>query len=398
MDSKCLQDLVYKPMSGEWGDGEGGVSVIRTANFTNFGRINFDKVVTRNISDKKIQDKKLQFGDIIIEKSGGSPAQPVGRVVFFNKEGLYLCNNFTSVLRPRTEDVFPKYLHYILFCNHKFGFVRKFQNKTTGIINLQLPKYLKDTKIPLPPLTEQKKIAEILDAADSLRQKDQQLIEHYTSLSQSLFLDMFGDPVINSKNWDVVKLADVSEKITDGTHKTPKYVEKGVLFLSAKNIKENRLVLNNVKYITQGEHDQLCKRCKVERDDILITKSGSLGMAGMVGIDTVFSIFESLALIKYLRKKINGKFLLYFMNTSSTQYQYSRITKGVGVKHLHLTDLRKLDVISPPIELQNQFAERIEAIEKQKQQAQANLEKSEALFNSLLQRAFKGELTASKAA
>jgi type I restriction enzyme S subunit len=185
--SKFLYQLIDKPISGEWGTEGGTVNVIRTANFTNQGIIDFSKVVTRNIEDKKIITKKLQEHDIIIEKSGGSPDQPVGRVVYFDKKGLFLCNNFTSILRPKQELIFPKYLHYILFGNHKFGFVKQFQNKTTGIINLQLPRYIKETKIPTPSLEEQKKIADILDAADSLRQKDKQLVEHYDRLSQSLF-------------------------------------------------------------------------------------------------------------------------------------------------------------------------------------------------------------------
>ena len=108
--SKFLYQLIDKPISGEWGTEGGTVNVIRTANFTNQGIIDFSKVVTRNIEDKKIIIKKLKEHDIIIEKSGGSPDQPVGRVVYFDKKGLFLCNNFTSILRPKQELIFPKYL------------------------------------------------------------------------------------------------------------------------------------------------------------------------------------------------------------------------------------------------------------------------------------------------
>ncbi len=98
-------------------------------------------------------------------------------------------------------------------------------------------KYLKNTKIPLPPLAERQKIASILDAADRLRQKDQQLIEKYTALSQSLFLEIFGDPVSNPKNWDSDLMANVCTKVTDGTHDTPERLEQGVKFITGKHIK-----------------------------------------------------------------------------------------------------------------------------------------------------------------
>jgi type I restriction enzyme S subunit len=211
MVSKSLKEVVLKPITGEWGTEGNNVQILRTTNFTNEGRVNYLKVVERNVDSNKIEKKKLKIGDIIIEKSGGSPKQPVGRVVFFEKEGVFLCNNFTAILRPKLDEVVPKYLLYILYCNHKFGFTSAYQNKTTGIINLQLPKYLEGTKIPLPPLDQQKKIAAILDAADAYRQKTKALITKYDELIQSLFLDMFGDPVRNPKGWNVFSFKDVLE-------------------------------------------------------------------------------------------------------------------------------------------------------------------------------------------
>ena len=252
---------------------------------------------------------------------------------------------------------------------------------------------LEGFEFSLPPLDQQKKIAAILDAADAYRQKTKALITKYDELTQSLFLDMFGDPVTNPMGWKKVKLNTLCHKITDGTHKTPRYQDSGIIFLSAKNIKNYKLNKLDCKYISESEHELLSKRCNVEKGDILLTKSGSLGMAAMIDFDFEFSIFESLALLKYSREAINGSFLLFYLNTPSTQFQYHAMTKGVGVKHLHLTDLRKLSVITPPKNKQNEFMHKVQTIEAQKAQAQASLAQSEDLFNSLLQRAFKGELT-----
>src|SRR4051812_10412162 len=113
-----IADLIIDKISGEWGDevnGEAGINVLRTTNFTNSGFLNFDNVIQRKIKSELVGRKKLLQGDVIIEKSGGSPAQPVGRVVYFDRSNdVYLCNNFTAVLRP-SKKVFPKYFFYALF-------------------------------------------------------------------------------------------------------------------------------------------------------------------------------------------------------------------------------------------------------------------------------------------
>jgi type I restriction enzyme, S subunit len=195
-----LHTLIEKPISGEWGTGEGTVNVIRTTNFTNDGTLDLSDVVSREIPYAKVEKKKLRHGDIIIEKSGGSPTQPVGRVVhFLVVKDEYLCNNFTSVLRPR-DNVHPRFLFWCLFAGHINGSTLSYQNKTTGIINLQLERFCNEFEVPLPPLHIQEQIADTLDKADALRRKDQELLQKYDELAQSIFYDMFGDPVKKQKN------------------------------------------------------------------------------------------------------------------------------------------------------------------------------------------------------
>ena len=114
-----IESVLSKKITGEWGKDpidSAGTKVIRTTNFTNLGIIDYSKIVSRKIEQKKIEQKKLYSGDVIIEKSGGSPTQPVGRVVFFVNpdDSIYLCNNFTSILRPNLDLVSPKYFFYTL--------------------------------------------------------------------------------------------------------------------------------------------------------------------------------------------------------------------------------------------------------------------------------------------
>ncbi len=393
MDYLSLEALVEKPISGEWGTGDGVINVIRSANFTNHGRISFDKIVARNIPDNKVKTKKLQEDDIIIEKSGGSPTQPVGRVVFFDQKGTYLCSNFTSILRPRKQYVAPKYLHYILFCNHKYGYVEKYQNKTTGIINLQLQEYLKNTKIPLPPLPEQQKIASILDAADNLRQKDQQLIEKYTALSQSLFLEMFGDPVSNPMGWDKRNLQDLVKSVIDCPHTTPNWTSSGKVAIRTSNLTQGGWSWKDKRFVSEEDFHDRSKRGYVKHGDIILSREGTVGVLAIVEMEMEICLGQRLVQLIPDFSLANNYYLLHLLLYELEPERISRIMVGATSKHLNVKELREMSLPVPPIDLQNQFAERIQSIEAQKQLALASLEKSEALFNTLLQRAFKGELT-----
>jgi putative type I restriction-modification system specificity determinant len=145
-----LLEITGKAISGEWGQDDDtgtGIPVLRTTNFTNEGFVNYKNVVTRSISKKNIAEKYLRHGDVIIEKSGGSDKQPVGRVIFFEgEENKYLFNNFTGLLRVQNpEEWLPKYVFYALYTYYRNGGTRAFENRTTGLHNLQVDNYSKAT-------------------------------------------------------------------------------------------------------------------------------------------------------------------------------------------------------------------------------------------------------------
>ena len=396
MVSKSLKEVVLKPITGEWGTEGDNVQILRTTNFTNEGRVNYLKVVERNVDSNKIEKKKLKIGDIIIEKSGGSPKQPVGRVVFFEKEGVFLCNNFTAILRPKVDEVVPKYLLYILYCNHKFGFTSAYQNKTTGIINLQLPKYLEGTKIPLPTLDQQKKIAAILDAADAYRQKTKALITKYDELKQSLFLDMFGDSSIFEHKLISEIASDKKYSLSSGpfgSNLTSKhYTESGIIILRGTNVTSGTLDLSNVKYVSEEKATEL-KRSELKPGDVVVVAVGSSGKALRIPDNLNRAIMsQNFNKISPNKKIVTSLYLEFCFNSQLVQNQFKREMTDTVRTFLSLTKIKGVSIPVPPLELQNLFAERVQAIETQKAQAQASLARAEDLFNSLLQRAFKGEL------
>ena len=153
---------------GDWGkedlDGT-GVKVIRTTNFTNFGKLNLSEVVTRSIEERKIQKKQILKYDTILERSGGTADNPVGRVVLFEEDEQYLCNNFTQVLR--FKDIDPRFAFYALFYFYQMNktSIRSMGSKTTGIQNLNMSKYL-EIGIPNADEDEQKQFVSIAEQAD----------------------------------------------------------------------------------------------------------------------------------------------------------------------------------------------------------------------------------------
>ncbi|MFN8358658.1 MAG: restriction endonuclease subunit S [Candidatus Kapaibacterium sp.] len=388
-----LKAIIHKPISGEWGESEGDVNIIRTTNFTNEGRLNLSNVVKRNIDVDKITRKKLLYGDTIIEKSGGSLSQPVGRVIYFDQiDGTYLCNNFTSVIRAKSN-IDSRYLFWFLFNNHQNQNTLKYQNKTTGIINLQLERYIEELQIPLPPLPIQKRIAEILDAADALRRKDQELLKKYDELAQAVFIDMFGDPVKNEKGWEVRKLGEVCTKITDGTHDTPERLTEGIKFITGKHIRPFSIDYNNSDYVTIKVHTEIYKRCNPEYGDILYTNIGvNYATAAMNTVNYEFSM-KNVALLKYNRTILSGRFLEFLLNNEYFKDKLRKLT-GIGgaQQFLSLAQIKSIPILLPSIDLQTVFENKIYPILLLIEKQNTSNQVSSSLFHSLLQKAFSGEL------
>ena len=242
-------------------------------------------------------------------------------------------------------------------------------------------------EVPLPPLSEQKRIGRILDAANALRAKRSESLNQLDTLLRSTFLDMFGDPVANPST----SLEDVCELITDGTHQTPTYASEGVTFLSSKNVKTGEINWEEIKFIPESLHKELHKRLSPRRDDILLAKNGTTGTAAIVDRDDVFDIYVSLALLRP-KSSVSPVYLLHAINSDHAAFQFKRALKGVGVPNLHLKEIRKTRISLPPFDLQRRFAAIFESVEQQKASQRALLDELDTLFASLQSRAFRGDL------
>ena len=384
-----LKELVGKAISGEWGDEGNRIKVLRSTNFTNDGRLDLASVVERSISESKILKKKLRKGDLILEKSGGSPKQPVGRVVLFDEEGEYVTNNFTATLRPNHKLVYSKYLLYILLKGHQAGSTLIFQNKTTGIINLQVNQYLEKTQIPLPPLPTQRRIAAALDLADRQRQLLRAEIAAYGELGESLFLEMFGDPTRKPLKFQSAPLGKLGDWKSGGTpsRSKPEYFTGSIPWLSSGELNE--------MYNT-GSKERITKEAVLESNaKIIEPNSLLLGMYDTAALKSTITTKESTCnqAIAYssLSEDIANVVYVYHAIQIGKEH-FRRLQRGVRQKNLNLTMIKSLRIPLPPIKLQEQFATRIQKIEALEAKAETALAEADDLFNTLLQRAFRGEL------
>jgi|GEM_PF-114500 len=395
MEAK-INELITATISGEWGEeaiiGE-GVKVIRTANFTNLGVINFENIVYRKIDPNKINQKKLLVGDIIIEKSGGSPSQPVGRVVFFEYMGDedFLCNNFTAILRPNSKKVYPKFLFYLLYIGHIRGRTLMYQNKTTGILNLKLDKYLNE-KINLPSLSEQIKITTILSKAEVLIKKRKETVDLLDKFLKSTFLKMFGDTVRNEKGWEKVPLKKFGNVITGNT--PPRVDLENYSDTYIEWIKTDNILYDNV-FVTKANEFLSEKGLKksrfVEKGALLVACiAGSIESVGRASLtDRTVSFNQQINAIQP-NVEINSLFL-YWLFKNAKSYIQNHATRGMK-RIITKGEFEKILMIKPPLELQVQFAQIAEKSELLKGKLKNSLFELENLYSSLSQKAFKGEL------
>jgi len=396
MEYKKIIDVIEKPQSGEWGKDDetgDGIPVLRTTNFTDVGEVNYSNVVTRCIDPKKIEKKALKKGDIIIEKSGGSDTKPVGRVIYFDGEdNKYLFNNFTSVLRVKENiEMQNKYLFYYLFHFYRKKGTVRYENKTTGLHNLKLDQMVNDVSVPIIMKEEQEKFCEILDKVYGCIKLRKEELVHYDNLIKSRFVEMFGDPVSNPKKWNVKILKDICEKLTDGTHFSPENLEEGdYKYITAKNIKTSGFDFSNITYVSKEVHDGIYSRCNPEFGDVLYIKDGvTTGIAMVNSLDEEFSLLSSVALLKQNRDIINGYYLCGTLNNNE---MYSSIRKNMGGAAITRLTITKLNIIRlpvPPIDLQNQFSNFVQQVDKLKVDAQKSLDETQLLFDSLMQKYFE---------
>ena len=306
--------------------------------------------------------------------------------IFLGADGVKLLK-----LKSNKEKISIKYLYYFLNTVKlpSDGYSRHF-------------KYLKQIVIPVPELDIQMKIVKCLDKANELIDKRKKQIDILDELVKSKFIEMFGDPINNPMGWQVKKLKDISTKILSGN--TPKggsevYVDSGIMFFRSQNVWKNKLVLDDIAYIDKDTHNKMLKSSLKHRD-ILITKTGrintensSLGRAAMyLGEDDNANINGHVYLIR-LKEEILNEFILFILTSKEYRgYIRSVCVGGIDKRQLNKEHIEDFPIILPPIEQQKEFVTYVKQVDKLKFEMEKSLKELEDNFNSLMQKAFNGEL------
>jgi type I restriction enzyme, S subunit len=385
---------------GEYGGGFSAVEYFPTApRYVRITDINDDGKLNSDIkapsgTPQEWEKYLLKDGDILFARSGAT----VGKTFLYTQDaGHCIYAGYLIRFRPRKDIADSKYIYYYTKTSQYQSWVGNKQN-VVAQPNINAKQYGRELEIPLPPLEDQKRIAAILDAADALRQKDSTLIAKYEELTQSLFMDMFGDPVTNPKGWkseSLEHLADIASGVTKGRKlKDERLID--IPYMRVANVQDGYLDLSEIKTIPGTELD--ISKYQLESGDVLLTEGGDpdkLGRGAVWNNEIPNCIHQNhIFRVRVDFSKVHPLYLSKLTGSTYGKNYFLRSSKQTtGIASINKTQLKSFPVLLPPTGLQNRFAEHIEQIEKQKQLAQQSLQKSEELFNSLLQRAFKGELT-----
>lgn len=335
-------------------------------------------------------DKKLVKDSILMCMSNGSSSH-IGKVAFIEKEYDCAFGGFMGLIIPK--DIIPKFLYY----KYRSESFKSFLGKIGNGINITNLKFSSISPLPIniPSLNEQKGIVSELDSIQTLIDAFNAQVSDLDCLAKSIFVDMFGDPVMNEKGWNVTKLKSVTSLITNGN--TPKggekvYVNDGIMFFRSQNVWRNELKLDDIAYIDEETNSAL-KSSILHHNDILITKTGrintensSLGRPALfTGEDNTANINGHVYLVR-LTDEVNPIYYLYALLSDSFKELIRNVCVGaIDKRQLNRTHIEDFPVMLAPLALQEKFAEQVEAIEKQKTLLREQLADAEQLMAERMQ-------------
>ena len=372
-----------------------GVKLLNVANLVE-GQVVLENT-NRYISEEEAYGKYNHFlvdeGDLIIASSGIKVEYFDKKMGFVKKEHLPLCMN-TSTIRFKSLDNGNLNLKYFSYFLKSIYFKKQIARLITGSAQLNFgPSHLKQIDVIVPPINIQNNIVNILDKSKYLIDKRKEQIESLDELVKSKFIDMFGSPATNPKGWKVTTIGNITTDVRYGTSKPA--VEGGKYpYLRMNNITYNGyLDLDNLKYI-DIEDDEL-EKCIVRKGDVLFNRTNS---AELIGKTCVFDLEEPMIIAGYIIRvrlinEVLPIYLSMFLNSDFGKELLRGMAKGaVNQANINAQELKSIKIAIPPIEFQNQFADFVKQVDKLKFEMEKSLKELEDNFNSLMQKAFKGEL------
>ena len=272
-------------------------------------------------------------------------------------EDMYTNEAIMAFIDNGTYCIDPNYLYH-LCCGTDWT-----QGGNKAVMGLTLNKAtLSEMEIELPTIEEQREIASKLDQLDAIIEKRHDELNMIEQLVKSRFIELFGDTPDGEK----VAMADICRIITDGTHQPPKFVSEGIPFLFVSNIVTNEIRYDAQKFISEETYAELIKRTPIAIGDILLSTVGSYGHPAVVKTEKPFCFQRHIAYLKPNADIVDSEYLRGAILSADVQRQIDEGVKGIAQKTLNLSEIRKIRLPLPPIELQEQFAAFVEQTDKSK--------------------------------
>ena len=358
-----INGYAFKP--ADWGDT--GLPIIRIQD------LNGNSYQLNRYDGEYPERIEVNDGDVLISWSAS-----LGVYVWQRGKALLNQHIFKVVF-----DKLPVNKEYFVFAvEHKLA---EMESKTHGATMKHIVKKDFDgTTIPYPPIEKQAEIADHLRRITSLidRQAEQLLL--LDQLVKSRFIELFGDPKQNPKGYPVKEFDEISVLITDGEHATPRRTDKGIYLLSARNILNHALQLDDVDYIDEEEYTRIARRIVPQAGDVLISCSGSIGRCCVVPEELRFQMVRSAALIRF-DDTVKPVFAEWLITSDELQRQISMSATQSSQANLFQGKIRKLRGYVPPMELQEQFAAFVEQTDKSKYYSSLSFRYCQAAANTYRQ-------------
>ena len=306
-------------------------------------------------------------------------------------KGKFFLNDSGLSVRSDNQDLSQTYLDWVLYSKQPeiYALGRGAAQK-----NLDVEQFV-DMMLPLPPLSVQREIVARLErelaAVEKMKKGLEALVEtakaDYVAECRVIFERI-------AQEHPKVSLDDACEFIKDGTHQTPTYTDdiyRGYKFLSSKDVVTGEIDWSKIRYIPKSLHDELYLHVAPQRGDILLAKNGTTGIGALVETDEVFDIYVSLALLRF-KAGNNPRYLWYAVNSPQAREQYNAGLRGSGVPNLHLTEIRKVHICLPSVQIQDKVVSELDAIkaraEKLEAKAREGVAVCETMRKAILKEAF----------
>lgn len=316
-----------------------------------------------------------------------SSRAPIGKVAIAGCE-MYCNQGFKNLIC--SDRINNRYLYWFLKGNtaylNSLGRGATFKEISKKIVS--------DIEINVPEISQQLAAVDALERISEIIRLRKNQLQKLDELIKARFVEMFGDPIVNSCKLPVVTLGEISGLITKGASPSWQgfsYIndKSQTLFVTSENVREGYLDLSSPKYIEDGFNVKQ-KRSVIHKGDFLINIVGaSIGRAAQFNLDCKANMNQASALVRIKDRRINGKYLLTYLNSDKAQRMYDSMKSDTGRANLSLQDISNLSILLPPIKKQIEFDQFVNQVDKSKAAVQKSLDEAQLLLDSLMQRYFE---------